>query len=163
MHYGTAAPKFVTQGGNSVLLNHARILSDYPEYDNNEQPSVVNGYINHIHNGYHWVYAIRIFVYKESESIAKSNELLPFLGSDVFLYRHREAYPFKDKDGNNVLFRVKEVTPGYLNTPDYKDVIDIVFKSTNYIDVRKSILPVNVRINNDGTVRVNNDGTFQYG
>lgn len=130
MHFGTSAPKF-TIGGLTVLLNKARVLADYPSYTYLEQQSILNGYINHIHEGYHWIYIVRIFIYKERESIAKSNELMSHLGKDVYLFRHREAFPFRDKNGDDLLFRIQEVTPSNFNTPDFKDIIDIKFKSPN--------------------------------
>jgi len=162
MHYGTAAPKFVS-GINTVHLDCAKILTDRPVYDYEEQPSVLNGHINHIKGGMHWLYIVRIHVYKEGESIANENKLLSYLGKDVVLYRHREAFPFKDSAGDNVLFRVQEVTPDYFNTPDYKDIIDIRFKSSDYVDLTKSILPEDVMVDSKGLVIQDDKGNYQIG
>ena len=163
MHWGTGAPKFEDQQGNIILLDKAKVLQNEPVYHYLEQPSVINGFINHIHKGYWWLYVVRIHVFKYDESIKKTNELLPYLGKDVYLYRHREADPFKNSAGEKLLFRIQEVTTDHLDTPDFRDIIDIKFKSTNYVDVSKSILPENVAIDSDRRIQVDSDGKYQLG
>ncbi len=160
MIFGTAAPKFIS-GSTTVLLDYARIITDKPVYNSIEQPSVLTGFVNHIHKGYWWLYTVRIHLFKESEAITKANELLSYIGQDVYLYKHREANAFQDSSGNDVLFRVQEVVPSWLNTPDYKDIIDITFKSQNYIDL--TTLPTNILLDSDGRVIVDSDGNYITG
>lgn len=163
MIFGTAAPKFKAQDGEIVLLDYSKILTDRPIYSYLEQISVINGNINHIDKGYWWEYIVRIHVFKESESIAKANKYYSYLGQDVYLYRHREAEPFKDENGNDVLFRIQEVTPSYLETSDYKDIIDIKFKSSKFIDASKTILPENVLVDSSGKIITDSDGKYTTG
>ena len=161
MHFGTAAPKFKgIYESDYVLLDAALVIEDKPLYDVVEQPAVEGGHINFINKGYWWVYLVRIHVFKYEESIKKAKELMSYLGKDVYLWRHRDGEGFKDKNGDLVPFRITEVTPNYFKTAIYHDRIDIMFKSTEYVDLSQSILPENVLVDRDGRVLTDRDGNY---
>ena len=145
MIFGTRIPKFIDQSGNTVSLEYAKILEDAPSYRMVEQESVINNYINNIHLGVHWVFKVRIHLYKHgaSAAITAYNNLIQYLGTDVYLYPHSEGNTYKDSSGNDVLFRVQEVTPAYFETPDFKDIILMSFKSTKLVDLSELTLPNN--------------------
>ena len=140
---GVGIPKFIDQASNEVLLEYAKILEDAPSYRTIEQESVINNYINNIHLGVHWVFQVRIHLFKQgpNTAITKYAELISYLGSEVYLWRHEKGNAFQDSSGANVLFRVQEVTPSYFETPDFKDIITIIFKSVRPIDLSKIVLP----------------------
>lgn len=142
---GTREPKFLDQSGNTVLLEYAKILEDAPSYRIIEQESVLTNYINDIHVGLHWIFQVRIHLFKHgpNTAITKYQELASYLGSDVYLWRHKEGNAFQDSSGSNILFRVKEVTPAYLETGDFKDIITITFRSKDLVDISKMTLASN--------------------
>lgn len=142
---GTREPKFVDQSSNTVLLEYGKIIANEPIYRSIEQESVLNNYINDIHIGVHWNFTVRIHLYKQGggTAITKYQELISYLGSDVYVWQHKEGNAFQDSDGDNVLFRVKEVTPAYFETADFKDIIIISFRSKNLIDMSKMTLAAN--------------------
>jgi len=142
---GVQEPKFITQGGTTVNLQYAKIIANEPEYRTLEQESVLNNYINHIHLGVHWIFKVRIHLYKyaANAAITAYNNLIQYLGDDVYLYPHKEGNTFVDSTGSDVLFRIQEVTPAYFDTPDFKDIILMTFKSSKLVDLSELTIPEN--------------------
>lgn len=142
---GTREPQFETTGGTKIVLDYATILVNEPLFRTIEQESVLTNYINHIHLGVHWMFQVRINLYKHgaNTAITKYLQLASYLGSDVYLYEHKEGNAFQDSSGNKILFRVQEVKPSYFETADFKDVIYMTFKSSKPIDISKMVLDEN--------------------
>jgi hypothetical protein len=151
MIFGVDAPKFVYDpAGESeatVLLDYVVVLKDAPELDMITFEAD-NGHREFIHKGKHWEFEIRVHLFKYYEAgglaaaLAKYNEIKQYEGGDVWLYRHRDADPFMDGDGEEVLFSIISVDESYLDTTDFKDLLIINFKSKDYIDLTDGTTPV---------------------
>ena len=144
MIFGTGSPKFVYDPEGTpvtVNLDYVVILTDKPEIDLVEHKSVINGHREFILQGKHWVYEIRLHLCKYADIRAKYEEINQYLGADVWLYRHREAAPFKDSAGDEVLFNIVSIDESYFDTPDYKDVLIIRFESKDYVNLTDGTTP----------------------
>lgn len=138
MIFGVSAPKFVIDyGGESeatVLLDYCIPTQDKPEPDIIEHKSVINGHREHILKGIHWIFEVRVNLFKYTDPRSKYEEIKQYEGQDVTLFRHRDGEPYKDNGGNEVLFSLVSVTEAYLTQIDYKDILYLQFKSKDYID-----------------------------
>ena len=139
MIFGVSAPKFVFDYGveeteQTVLLDYVIPTQDKPEPDIIEHKSVINGHREHILKGNHWIFEVRLNLYKYTNPRSKYEEIKQYEGLDVTLFRHRDGDPFKDSSGTEVLFTLVSVTEAYLTQIDYKDVLYLTFKSKDYID-----------------------------
>ena len=142
---GTQEPKFITQGGTTVLLEYCKYLIHEPEYRNLEQESIINNVIKYTQIGVHWIFQVQLHLYKygANSAVTTYNNLIGYLGSEVYLYPHKEGYAIKDTSGNDLLFHITEVTPSYLETADFKDVITLTFRSTKLVDMSEMSIPEN--------------------
>lgn len=133
--FGEQAPKFVYNLGS---LNQTEVLLDYwlPLRDEPEEREIVNessleSVRTIIDRGDFWTYEGRINLFKYESITAirsKFEEIYQFNKKAVTLWKHRDGQPFKDKNGNNVLFYMK-VIPKNLQTLDYKDILMVSFRS----------------------------------
>lgn len=119
----------------AVMMNYIVILKDEPEIDLIEHKSVINGHREFDYQGKHWIYEIRMHLYKCSNPRSKYEEIKQYEGSEVVLFRHSEAEPFKDANDDDVLFLITKIQEAYFDTTDYKDILIIRFESKDYIDL----------------------------
>jgi hypothetical protein len=82
---GTDEPKFKDTDGNEVLLNYAYILKDEPEQYEIEHKSDVNGERSFDQNSLHWIYQIRINLFKYDNPEQKYNEIAAYRQNEVYL------------------------------------------------------------------------------
>lgn len=101
---------------------------------------------------------INLFKYADMASRqSKFQEIYELKNKNVSFWKHRDGEPYKDEDGNEVLFYLESVIPRNLNTLDYRDVIFLKFLSLKGIDYPNSfaIIPVLEEIVMDSGIVVN--------
>lgn len=82
---------------------------------------------------------INLFKYADLTSRqSKYQEIYEFRNKNVSFWKHRDGSPYKDKDGNEVLFYLESVIPKNLTTLDYRDVLFLRFLSLKGIDYPNS-------------------------
>jgi len=150
MLFGIKAPKFIKDfdlpAEKTVNFDFCVVLEDNPVQDFIEHKSVINGHTEFINLGKHWVYTIRVHLFKYEENPdtgytmrTKYTELKSIEGSEGILYRHRDGEPFRNNANELVTFFVESVDESYFETPLYHDLITIRFRSKDYIDKSKSV------------------------
>lgn len=138
MIFGTFSPKFVYDpSGTSVtvMMNYVVVLKDEPFVKVITNESIINGHREYHYRGKHWLYEVRIHIFKCSNPRSKYEEIKQYEGLEVALYRHRDAEPFKNSTGDIVPFVITSIKEAYWDTPDYKDVLIVTFQSKDYIDL----------------------------
>lgn len=138
--FGSAAPKFVYDlGGENetiVLLNYWVTTIDEPDSRELVHESEIEPDRDIIDRGDFWIYEGRINLYKYSSMTfirSKFEEIYQFNKKKVTLFRHQDGEPFKDASGNNLLFYMK-VTPTFLTTLDFRDILIVNFRSLGAVN-----------------------------
>lgn len=84
---------------------------------------------------------INLFKYADMDTRQRIfQEIYEFKNKNVSFWKHRDGSPYKDEDGNEVLFYLESVVPKNLNTLDYRDVIFLRFLSLKGIDYPNSFM-----------------------
>lgn len=82
---------------------------------------------------------INLFKYEDMDSRkSKFSEIYEFKNKKVSLWKFRDGDPFKDENGNEVLFYIESVISKNLTTLDYRDVLFLKFRSLKGIDYPNS-------------------------
>ncbi|MGE5353920.1 MAG: hypothetical protein ACM3P0_17670 [Acidobacteriota bacterium] len=140
--WGSAAPKFIYDMGGAneteVLLDRWITIEDEPEAKEVILESELEADRDISHKGSYWTFSGKLYLFKYNDPLSKFNEVYQFLNQKVVLYKHRDGEPFKDKDGNNALFFIEEITPKNMTTLDYRDVLIIKFISLKAISFANS-------------------------
>ena len=127
---GISSPKFIYDLGGAneatVSLEYSVITENAPEPKLYEHVSVVNGHREIENVGRHWNFELRIHLFKYSDPLSKLNQIRAYEGKDVTLYAHGDGPKF------NQLFILASVEEAYWDTPDYKDVLILKFRSKDY-------------------------------
>jgi hypothetical protein len=139
--FGNLAPKFVLNPGGSnettVMIDYWSPTKDEPEEDRDLiQESELEADRAIIDRGSFWSFEGRVNLYKYgSLSLIRSKfeEIYKFNKKKVVLWKHRDREPFKDLEGNNILWYLK-ITPANLYTLDYRDILMLSFKSLKEIN-----------------------------
>jgi len=138
--FGSAAPKFVFDLGGeneaTVILNYWVTTIDEPDSREIVHESEIEADRDFIDRGDFWVYEGRVNLHKYSSMAfirSKFEEINQFNKKKVTLWRHQDGEPFKDSNGNNLLFYMK-ITPTFLTTLDFRDILIINFRSLGAID-----------------------------
>lgn len=143
---GSQEPKFVGTGTPSsatVNLDHTTILTNWADAQIIEQTSVINGVRNYITLGDYSEFVVTVNLYKHTTSPTpkeKFQEIYAFNHQLVQFFPHREGVAVKDSGGTAVNFYISSMIPGYLDTPDFKDILTITFKATGYTDAENSLV-----------------------
>jgi hypothetical protein len=135
--FGVNAPKFTYDlGGASeteVLLDHWVPISLEPDPKKLVVESELETDREIIYRGEFLTFSGKIYLFKYDDPESKFDQIYQYLYKKVTLWEHRDSTPFKDKDGNPVLFYVDEINRSYLTTLTYRDVITIKFLSTKAV------------------------------
>lgn len=137
--FGIAEPKIVS-GATTVLLDHTDIIKNEPIYDVLVHESKISGNRIIYGKGYHWMFELRLNLFRYAVPLTKWNELFPFIHTEVTLHPHRDKDPFKDSDSDVVKFFFMEMIPRYLRQDIREDILILKFISTRYVDISRSIL-----------------------
>ncbi len=148
MIHGTSAPKFIfdpTGAGTVVLLDYIQILKDKPEPEEIIHQSIFTGHREFIILGHYYIYECRLHLYKYTTVVdgltpqEKYDEIKQFEGAVVRFFRHSDGDYLKDSTGAEVQMFLQSVDESYYKTPDYKDLLLLKFKSTEYIDLTQGL------------------------
>lgn len=142
MIFGTQAPKFIYDpaGDNiEVLLDYIVVLKDEEERDKIIHESVFTGHRELIIKGYYWIYECRLHLFKYDNPQTVYENLKSFEGKTVRFFRHRDGDYLKDNAGAEVKMFLESVNESYYETTDYKDLLLLKFKSTEYVDLTQGL------------------------
>lgn len=142
--FGNGAPKFVANFG---LTDEATVLLDYWVTDKNEMQSketIIESELTAerviLPRGEYLNFSgtINLFKYGTMPAIrSKFEEIYQYNKTEVVLFAHRDGVAFKDSDGNEVLFFLN-ITPKYLASTDFRDLLIIEFRSLTAVDFSNS-------------------------
>jgi hypothetical protein len=139
--FGNMSPKFVYDLGGpnqySVQLNYWVPTADEPTDDRDIiQDSELEADREIIDRGNFWLFEGRVNLYMYGSLVnirSKFEEIYQFHKKKVVLWKHKDKEPYKDKNGNNVLWYLK-VVPKNLYTLDYRDVLLLSFRSLKEVN-----------------------------
>lgn len=146
---GILGPKIIvdpTGTPTEVYLDFVKYINDKSVPDIVTHKSVMTGHTEYAVKGRHWEFDIEMNFYKYSDQKSMYNTLYPYWGTDVYLYRHRDGEAMKDAAGNNVLFTFTEITESYMQTPDFKDLLTLCFRSKDYVGPLASSAVINPQL-----------------
>ncbi|MDY0082852.1 MAG: hypothetical protein RBR74_06705 [Ignavibacteriaceae bacterium] len=142
MIFGVNAPQFIydpTGVNETVLLDYIIPLRDEAEQEILIHQSIFTGHREFIQKGFHWIYECKLHLFKYDNPLLKYEELKQYEGLLVRFYRHRDGDYLKDSTGAEVEMFLESVDESYYQTTDYKDLLLLKFKSSNYVDLAKNL------------------------
>lgn len=138
MIFGIKEPKFVS-AGSTLLLDYTDIVKNEPEFRHLDAESAISGARSFYTKGNHWIFEAKVNLFKYDDDITKYEEIMSFLYNEGSLWMHRDGEAFMDSSSAIVDFYFYEAIPMYLNTTIKHDVLLCKFKSTEFVDVSKSV------------------------
>ena len=146
--FGVESPKIVFDLGGpgevTVILNHWVPLIDEPDERIVVQESELDSDREFLPRSEYLKFAGKVLLFKYGNLTlirSKFEEIYQFKYKKVVLWKHRDGEPYKDADGNPILFFVK-ATPQNLSTLIYKDVLYLEFLSTKGVDYSDSSIVI---------------------
>lgn len=143
--FGVQTPKIIVNidtTQDEVLLDYSVILKDEPELDSYGVKAVRTGKQVFTNAGKHWIFEVKIHLWKYADPKAKYLELKSYEGTKVYLYRHADGEPICDDNRNPSKFLIESVNESYIDEFNLYDVLTISLRS---IDVVNSNLLTTVR------------------
>ena len=144
MIFGIQAPKMIVNidtTQDEVVLDYSVVLKDEPELDTFEAKSVRTGKRDLTNAGKHWIFQVKIHLWKYADPKAKYLELKSYEGTEVILYRHLDGEPIYDTYGNGGHFILFQIEEKYLEEIRKSDIIILTFRSIDYISQSAPPLP----------------------
>lgn len=138
--FGTSHPKIIVNIDTTldeVLLQHAVVLKDEPELDTYAVRAVRTGKRVFTNAGKHWLFQVKIYLYKYADAEAKYLEFKGYEGTKVYLYRHADGNKIKTTDGVDVPFVIISINESYTDEHNKHDVLIITFRSTTYVAIQR--------------------------
>lgn len=132
--FGTTHPKIIVNIDTTldeVLLQHAVVLKDEPELDSYGVKAVRTGRRVFNNAGKHWLFQVKVHLWKYADPIAKYLELKSYEGTKVILYRRSDGDAVYDQQGNPVLFYLSSATSSYTDDTNKLDVLTLTFISVD--------------------------------
>jgi hypothetical protein len=130
--FGTAAPKI-----GSVNIDYAVVEAFEPEFDGIIHKSEISGDKVVINSSRHLNVEIIVNLWKEGNPTTKYNTIRGLLDTEQDFYLHRDGTAVRNAANTaNAKFLVKEVTPFYLETAQYRDRLRIVLESMERVSFR---------------------------
>jgi len=142
MLFGTDAPKMIVNLGitnDEVLLDYATIITDEPELYTDNIKAVRTGKRVYNYAGRHWIYKVRIHLWKYGSPTAKYASLKSYEGTKVKLYRHKDGLIMKDAKNNDAVFVLTSVNESYTDEYNLYDIVTLTFRSTEFIKTKLDI------------------------
>lgn len=136
MLFGIEAPKIIINPDTTkdeVALDYSVILQDEPEQDLFSVKAVRTGKRVFNNAGKHWIFKVKIHLWKYADPSAKYLELKSYVGTEVILYRHSDYEPIYDSYGNIGRFFLQPIVELYSDRRNKYDVLLLTFRSNNYI------------------------------
>jgi hypothetical protein len=136
--FGTDKPR-LTDNSVNIDLDYCEVIKSEPEFTGFLQRGEIDGTNYHVNNGYHWVYEIKYYIYKEADSAGKYNQLALLLGTEIDkVYPHRDHSEFQDSAGVAVPFFFIEMIPDVVGRVNYEDFLILKFISSGFVDISRS-------------------------
>lgn len=136
--FGTSHPKIIVNIDTTldeVLLQYAVVLKDEPELDSYEVRAVRTGKRVFTNAGKHWIFQVKIHLWKYADPIAKYLELKSYEGTEVLLYRHSDGDPIYDTYWNEGRFFIQSVNESITDEKNKYDVLTLTFRSIDFIGI----------------------------
>ena len=163
MIFGSEEPKFITQTGVTVLLEHSNIEPNWMTPNLIEHPSVLNGHREWVEvSGEHAEFIVTVNLHKYASAENKFREIYLHRKEEVYFHPHKDKAAIRDADGNKVLFKIVEVTPFYLYYDEAYvnyDALMIKFRSKDPVDYEKTLNVIRLLADKTGTPITEKDGT----
>ncbi|MBS4034406.1 MAG: hypothetical protein KGZ85_08085 [Ignavibacterium sp.] len=139
--FGIEAPQFEADS-EIILLDHVVIerANDSFYYGDIIHESVFNRYIVWTDMGDHFNFRLLMYLFKYDNPQEKYDELKLYHRSLVKLWRRRDGQPFRNNNDEIVLFRFDQMNESFLHNVKYPDVLTLVFKSQDPIDISKTLV-----------------------
>jgi hypothetical protein len=138
--FGTTCPRFIYNHGGggevTVDLTYGIIQRSEPTTDYVEQRSAITGDRDLLARGTHWEVEVKYHLYKHTTAptpAGKYSTIATYKGRLVTLYLHADGAPFYKTGTTDALFVLKEITPFFLTTTDYKDGLILLFVSADTV------------------------------
>ncbi len=136
MLFGVEAPKIIVNidtTQDEVLLDYSVILKDEPELDTYGVKAVRTGKQVFTNAGKHWIFEVKIHLWKYGDPKAKYLELKSYEGTDVYLKRHSDSGYIYDTYDNKGVFILLSVNESYTDEVNKYDVLILTFRSKKYL------------------------------
>lgn len=130
--FGQAYPKFIVNilsGREEILLPHAMVLKDEPDYRNFSSRAVRTGKKKFVHEGFHWTFQVRVSLWKYSDPAATYTLLKNYEGTKVNLYRRSDGELFCNADNVPAEFILLTVNEKYTDEKNKFDYLILSFYS----------------------------------
>jgi len=125
MIFGYQAPRMI-HNTTTVDLDHAKVISEEPTTDYVENVSQIDGQRSFANRGTSWTVKILVYLFKYADPLATYQSIVAYKGLQVTLLPHRDGREFEGTS-----FILKEVTPFFMATTDYKDGLILEFQSAS--------------------------------
>lgn len=129
MIFGVLNSKF-TSGSNEVDLQNSTLNPSFLVQDVLETKGILTGDVYYNTLGDYAEFSVNTNLFKYDNPSEKLIEILAYRNSEVSFYPHKDNDAIKDINGDEVKFKIIEVTPFYLTQIDIYEVVRTTFKST---------------------------------
>lgn len=130
--FGTTAPRFIFHDGLSdeatVDIDNARLLDAEPETEYVELISELDGSVSFHAPKVSWRVRILVHLFKYGNPSTAYSTFTALKGHFGTLFLHRDGSQFPDA---STTFVVKDVSPFFLTTTDFKDAVVLLFESAS--------------------------------
>lgn len=139
MIFGISKPKFVFSA-TDYFLDYAVLAPNYSIPQSEEQVSILTGHRELVEKGDYAEFTVLVHLHKYADPRAKFEELYPAYRQTVKFYPHRDGAALQDINGDDAMFMITEMKPGYLSNLVNFDILTITFKSKDYIDLSDQVV-----------------------
>ena len=133
--FGKNEPKIKTSGDVEIEIDNVVVINDHPDVVVKTFIEQFSGHKEKRYYGRHWVYEIRVNLFKYADPATSYNTFKGVLFDEVTLWRHRDGDQFKKPDGDDAKFYVSNVDIKYLEQNNYNDYLIIKFESAEIVNV----------------------------
>lgn len=137
MLFGVEAPKIIVNletTQDEVALDYSVILKDEPELDTYGVKAVRTGKQVFTNAGKHWIFQVKIHLWKYADPKAKYLELKSYEGTKVYLYRHADGEPILDLDRDPQIFIIQSINETYTDEYNLYDYLIMTIRSVDKIN-----------------------------
>lgn len=135
--FGEDYPKFIANVDSTqdeILLEHCIILKDEPDPDLYVVRSVKTGKRTFTNAGRHWIFKVKVLLWKYDNPATKYLSLKSFEGSSVWLYRRSDGETFYSSFLDKIKFTLVSANESYFDDYKKQDCLTLTFMSEDRID-----------------------------
>lgn len=133
---GVLAPKFIgniATTRDEIDLFNSVILKDEADPDVYSVASVRTGKKVFTKAGKHWIFQVKVYLWKYANPEAKYLELKSYEGTQVLLYRHSDGSMFYDTYDNEGVFVMTSLVEDYIERNNFRDIVTLTFESAEFV------------------------------